>query len=234
MLKLDGVSVKYGRAQVIFDVSLEVPTGKIVALIGANGAGKSTLVNTISGFLRPSSGTILFEGKRIDTLAADEIVRRGVVQVAEGRQLFPALSIEDNLRMGGFVLSSKHEVQRSFERVFSLFPLLRDRRKAMAGSLSGGQQQMLAVGRALMAKPRMMIFDEPALGLAPIVIDDIINVIKSLNEEGMPVLLIEQNVALSLEISHHAHVLEKGKVVISGESEAVASNSHVETAYLGL
>jgi branched-chain amino acid transport system ATP-binding protein len=234
MLSIEGLNVQYGRAQVLFDVSLAVPAGEIVALIGANGAGKSTLVNTISGFQRPTSGQISFDGKRIDGLPPEAVVRAGIVQVAEGRQLFPALTIEENLRMGAFTRKGNALITQSLERVFGLFPILKERRRAAAQSLSGGQQQMLAIGRALMAEPRMMIFDEPSLGLAPLAIEHIFGVIRELNKGGMPILLIEQNVSLSLEISTHAHVLEKGHVVLSGKSEDVLKDPYVETAYLGL
>jgi branched-chain amino acid transport system ATP-binding protein len=234
MLSLSNVNVHYGRAQVLFDVSLQVPAGRIVALIGANGAGKSTLVNTVSGFIRPSSGEITFDGRRIDVLGPDDIVKLGIVQVAEGRQLFPGLTIEENLLMGGFTRKRRAEVQRSLERVLDLFPFLRERRRSAAQSLSGGQQQMLAIGRALMADPKMMIFDEPSLGLAPLAIEQVFEVIRGLNREGMPILIIEQNVAISLELSDHAHVLEKGRVTLDGPSVEVARNPYVETAYLGL
>lgn len=233
-LSLSNVSVHYGRAQVLFDVTIEVAAGEIVALIGANGAGKSTLVNAISGFVRPSSGEITFEGVRLDALSPERVVQHGVVQVAEGRQLFPALTIAENLLMGAFTRKQRSEIQKSLDRVYELFPILRERRGEAAQSLSGGQQQMLAIGRALMAAPRMMIFDEPSLGLAPIAIEQIFKVIQDLNREGMPILLIEQNVSLSLEISNHAHVLEKGCVTLSGQSSDVAKNPYVETAYLGL
>jgi branched-chain amino acid transport system ATP-binding protein len=234
MLSLSNVSVHYGRAQVLFDVTLEVAAGEIVALIGANGAGKSTLVNAISGFIRPSSGEISFDGTRLDALSPEGVVQRGVVQVAEGRQLFPSLTVEENLLMGAFTRKRRAEIQRSLDRVLDLFPILRERRRAAAQSLSGGQQQMLAIGRALMAEPNMMIFDEPSLGLAPIAIEQIFQVIRDLNRDGMPILLIEQNVSLSLELSSHAHVLEKGRITLSGRSAEVAKNSYVETAYLGL
>lgn len=234
MLSLSNISVHYGRAQVIFDVSLEVPAGEIVALIGANGSGKSTLVNAISGFVRPSSGQISFAGTLLDGQSPEEVVKLGMVQVAEGRQLFPGLTVEENLLMGAFTRRRRAEIQRSLARVFDLFQILQERRRAPAQSLSGGQQQMLAIGRALMAEPKMMIFDEPSLGLAPIAIEQIFQVICDLNRQGMPILLIEQNVSLSLELSSHAHVLEKGRITLSGRSADVAKNPYVETAYLGL
>jgi len=234
MLSLSNVNVHYGRAQVLFDVSFEVPAGDIVALVGANGAGKSTLVNSISGFIRPSSGEIVFDEKRVDALSPEDVVRLGVVQVAEGRQLFPGLTVEENLLMGAFTRRNRAETQQSLARVFDLFPILGERRRGAAQSLSGGQQQMLAIGRALMANPKMIIFDEPSFGLAPIAIEQVFQVIRDLNRQGMPILLIEQNVSLALELSSHAYVLEKGRITLSGRSADIATNPYVETAYLGL
>ena len=234
MLALSNVNVHYGHAQALFDVSFEVPAGSIVALVGANGAGKSTLVNAISGFIRPSSGRIVFGDTRVDGLSPEAVVRLGIVQVAEGRQLFPGLTVEENLLMGAFTRRSRVETQQSLARAFELFPFLGERRRVAAQSLSGGQQQLLAIGRALMADPKMMIFDEPSLGLAPIAIEQVFAVIRGLNRQGMPILLIEQNVSLSLELSSHAYVLEKGRITLSGRSADIAANPYVETAYLGL
>ena len=234
MLALEEVDISYGPAQAIAGVSFKVKKGEIVTLVGVNGAGKSTIVNAISGFLGPTKGTITFDGKNIVGVPPEDIVRLGIVQVAEGRQLFPELTVEENLTMGGYTLSSRLKLAAGFEKVYSIFPLLSERRRSSAQTLSGGQQQMLAIGRAMMSNPKMMIFDEPSFGLSPVAAEHTFEVIKGLNESGMPVLLIEQNVPLSLRISHFAHVLQKGRIVLSGPSQEVLRNSYIETAYLGL
>jgi branched-chain amino acid transport system ATP-binding protein len=234
MLDVRGVSVHYGRVQALAEVSIAVDRGEIVALVGANGAGKSTLVNVICGVIKPSAGEIHFAGRRIDRRGSVEVVRAGIVQVAEGRQLFPGLTVEENLRMGAYTVKDARRIRAGLEQVFESFPILRQRRAMLAQTLSGGEQQMLAVGRALMSEPSMVIFDEPSLGLAPLVVERILDFIRSLNVQGMPILLIEQNVALSLEISHRAYVLERGRVRLEGRSEDLLHNPHVETAYLGI
>lgn len=234
MLEVRGVGVHYGRVLALDAVSIEVGAGEIVALVGSNGAGKSTLVNAISGLVRATSGEISFDGRRTDTLSSMEIVRAGIVQVAEGRQLFPALTIEENLRMGAFTVRDKETVQRSIEETYSAFPVLGKRRSAYAQTLSGGEQQMLAIGRALMSRPKMLIFDEPSLGLAPMVVEKIFGFILELNKKGMPILLIEQNVQLSLGISHRGYVLERGRIVLADESKKLLRDPHVEAAYLGI
>jgi branched-chain amino acid transport system ATP-binding protein len=234
MLTLEGINISYGEAQVVEGVSFEVPKGQIVTLVGVNGAGKSTIVNSISGFLRPTSGSITFNGQNITGARPDEIVKLGIVQVAEGRQLFPELTIEENLAMGGYTVRDRSKRSAAFERVYSTFPLLLERKRSAAQTLSGGQQQMLAIGRALMSDPKMMIFDEPSFGLSPVAAEHTFEIIRNLNKSGIPVLLIEQNVPLSLRISQFAHVLEKGKIVLSGPSAEIAKDPHVETAYLGL
>lgn len=234
MLEVRGVGVHYGRILALDAVSIEVGAGEIVALVGSNGAGKSTLVNAISGLVRTTNGEISFDGRRTDTLSSMEIVRAGIVQVAEGRQLFPALTIEENLRMGAFTVCDKETVQASIEETYSVFPVLGKRRSAYAQTLSGGEQQMLAIGRALMSRPKMLIFDEPSLGLAPMVVEKIFGFILELNKKGMPILLIEQNVQLSLGISHRGYVLERGRIVLAGESKKLLRDPHVEAAYLGI
>jgi branched-chain amino acid transport system ATP-binding protein len=234
MLDVRSVSVHYGRVQALAEVSIAVDRGEIVALVGANGAGKSTLVNVICGVIKPSAGEIHFAGRRIDRRGSVEVVRAGIVQVAEGRQLFPGLTVEENLRMGAYTVKDARRIRAGLEQVFESFPILRQRRAMLAQTLSGGEQQMLAVGRALMSEPSMVIFDEPSLGLAPLVVERILDFIRKLNVQGMPILLIEQNVALSLEISHRAYVLERGRVRLEGRSEDLLHNPHVETAYLGI
>jgi branched-chain amino acid transport system ATP-binding protein len=234
MLDVQRMSVHYGRVQALAEVSIGVERGEIVALVGANGAGKSTLVNAICGVVAPSGGEVHFAGRRIDGRGSVEVVRAGIVQVAEGRQLFPGLTVEENLRMGAYTVKDARRVRESLERILESFPILRQRRAMLAQTLSGGEQQMLAVGRALMSEPKMVIFDEPSLGLAPLVVERILEFIRSLNAQGMPILLIEQNVALSLEISHRAYVLERGRMTLEGRSEDLLHNSHVESAYLGI
>lgn len=234
MLELKGVDICYGPAQVVAGVGFQVRKGEIVTLIGVNGSGKSTIVNSISGFLRPTKGSIEFNGRDITGAPPEDIVRMGIVQVAEGRQLFPELSIEENLAMGGYTVRDRAKLSAGFERVYAIFPLLRERRRSAAQTLSGGQQQMLAIGRALMSDPKMMIFDEPSFGLSPVAAEHTFGVIQDLNKTGIPVLLIEQNVPLSLRISRFAHVLEKGRIVLSGPSEEISKNPYIETAYLGL
>ncbi|MGR9202121.1 ABC transporter ATP-binding protein [Rhizobium leguminosarum] len=234
MLTLEGVDIRYGEALAVSDISFELRDHEITALVGVNGAGKSTVVNAISGFLRPTKGTITFSGRDLLGATPEQIVKLGIVQVAEGRQLFPELSVQENLMMGGYTLKDSKLVMSCFERVYDTFPLLHERRRSPAQTLSGGQQQMLAIGRAMMSNPKMMIFDEPSFGLSPIAAQHTFEVIKRLNESGIPILLIEQNVPLSLRISQQAHVLEKGRIVVSGPSAQVAKDPYVETAYLGL
>ena len=234
MLEVRGVSVHYGRVQALAEVSIGVDRGEIVALVGSNGAGKSTLVNAICGVVEPSAGEIHFADRRIDRRGSVQVVLAGIVQVAEGRQLFPGLTVEENLRMGAYTVRDARRIRESLERVFESFPILGQRRGMLAQTLSGGEQQMLAVGRALMSEPKMVIFDEPSLGLAPLIVERILDFIRALNAQGMPVLLIEQNVALSLEIAHRAYVLERGRVTLQGRSEDLLHNPHVESAYLGI
>ena len=234
MLEVRGLSVHYGRVQALAEVSIGVDRGEIVALVGSNGAGKSTLVKAMCGVVEPSAGEIHFAGRRIDRRGSVQVVLAGIVQVAEGRQLFPALTVEENLRMGAYTVRDARRIRESLERVFESFPILGQRRGMLAQTLSGGEQQMLAVGRALMSEPKMVIFDEPSLGLAPLIVERILDFIRALNAQGMPVLLIEQNVALSLEIAHRAYVLERGRVTLQGRSEDLLHNPHVESAYLGI
>ncbi len=234
MLKIENLGVHYGRVQVLHGVSLEVQSGEIVALLGANGSGKSTLVNTISGLNIPSAGQISFDGQSIHGMRPDRIVARGLIQVAEGRALFPALTIEENLRMGAYAVANRRKIQAGLDQVFSLFPILKDRRRLLAQTLSGGQQQMLAIARALMSQPRMIMLDEPSLGLAPLLVEQIFAVIGTLHKNGLPVLLIEQNVMLSLKMSHRAYVLERGRITLAGLSADLLKDPQVEKAYLGV
>jgi branched-chain amino acid transport system ATP-binding protein len=234
MLEISDLSVHYDRIPALSGVTLRVEAGEIVALLGANGAGKSTLVNTASGLIAPKSGRITFDGVEIAGRPAETIARRGLIQVPEGRQLFPLLTIEENLRMGAYLVRDPQRVAESLDEVFGLFPVLKDRRRLTAQTLSGGQQQMLAIGRALMSRPRMMMLDEPSLGLAPLLVAQIFAVIQTLHRRGLPILLIEQNAALSLTVSHRAYVLEHGRIILSGPSRELLTNPQVEKAYLGI
>jgi branched-chain amino acid transport system ATP-binding protein len=233
LLKLEGVDVAYGPIPALRAISLEVPQGNIVALLGANGAGKTTLIRTISGLLHPKKGTLTFLGQRIDRWPSDKIVEAGIVQIPEGRQLFSQLSVLENLRMGAF-LRKDRDTKTDLDRVFTYFPVLRERLSQDAGTLSGGEMQMLAVGRALVARPRLLMLDEPSLGLAPVLVQRLFAVIKDLNQsQGLTVLLAEQNAHMSLRISHYAYVLENGRIGLSGISEELRRNPAVRELYLG-
>lgn len=234
MLEVRDVNVFYGDLQVIWGVSFHVERAEIVSLIGANGAGKTTLLKTISGLLRPAPGEIHFDGKPIHTLRPYKLIEMGIVHVPEGRRLFVEMTVEENLDMGALKGEAKKQREQTKEMVYELFPRLKERRRQIAGTLSGGEQQMLAIGRGLMAKPRLMMFDEPSLGLAPILVKEIFNVIKRIRNEGTTVLIVEQNVKQSLSISDRAYVLENGRIVMEGTGESMLQNEHVKTAYLGV
>jgi branched-chain amino acid transport system ATP-binding protein len=234
MLEIRDLTVHYGRVPALSDVALSVQGGEIVALLGANGAGKSTLVNTVSGLNVPTSGVISFDSERIDGHPPEAVARRGLIQVPEGRQLFPLLTIEENLRMGAFLVRDGKRIAQSLEEVYALFPILKERRRLAAQTLSGGQQQMLAIGRALMSQPRMLMLDEPSLGLAPLLVEQIFAVIGTLHQRGLSILLIEQNATLSLTVSHRAYVLERGRITLEGPSKELLTNPRVEKAYLGI
>lgn len=233
MLTLQGVDVHYGSICALKQVSLHVREGELITLIGANGAGKSTTLKVISGLLRPSTGTIIFGGDRIDGRSPEEIVRRGVVHCPEGRRVFPELTVRDNLEMGAFVRRDKDGIRRDFDHVFAMFPILRERARQPAGTLSGGEQQMLAVSRALLSRPRLLMLDEPSLGLAPVIVDAMVETIQRLNESGTTILLVEQNADLALEIADRAYLLETGHLVMEGPARALLENDHVQRAYLG-
>ena len=234
MLTVRNLSVDYGQARALHNVSIDVPRGGRVALVGANGAGKPTLVNAICGIVPAAEGTVEFEGQSISGRAPEQIVRLGIVQVAEGRQLFPGLTVEENLSMGAYTVANVRQVRQSMSEVFAMFPLLEERRRAPAQLLSGGEQQMLAVGRALMSRPKMIVFDEPSLGLAPLFVERIFSVLEQLSQQGIPILLIEQNVRLSLTVTNHAYVLERGRIVLEGASASLLHDPHVEASYLGV
>ncbi len=235
MLKVNGIDVAYGDVQVLKDVSLDVQEKELVAVIGANGAGKTTLMRTISGLLKPKKGFIEFQGTRISDLEPHKVTEQGVVQVPEGRLLFPLMSVRENLEMGAFTLKDKNEIAERMKTVYELFPRLKEREKQAAGTMSGGEQQMVAVGRALMSSPKFMMFDEPSLGLAPKLVIQIFDLVVKINKElGITVLLVEQNVQHSCQISDRAFVVENGEVVISGTGAEMLENPHVRRAYLGL
>ncbi len=233
MLKVDAINVYYGNIQALKGVSLEINRGEIVTLIGANGAGKSTLLKTISGLLKPKQGEILHEGVSIAGKPAQIMVKRGISQVPEGRRVFANMSVEENLELGAYVRNDKVGIQEDFEKVFRLFPRLLERRKQQAGTLSGGEQQMLAMGRALMARPKLLLLDEPSMGLAPLLVKTIFNIIKEINKDGTTILLVEQNANMALSIANRAYVIETGRVVTSGTAEELNASDQVKQAYLG-
>ena len=234
MLEIKNLVVNYGAIVALHGISLSVPDGKIVTLIGANGAGKTTSLKTISGLLKPKGGEILYDGKNIAGLPPHQIVARGISQAPEGRMIFANLTVLENLQLGAYLQKDKDTVRRELERVFVLFPRLKERVKQIAGTLSGGEQQMLAIGRALMSRPRLLLLDEPSLGLAPLLVKTIFEKIVEINrEQGLTILLVEQNANLALEISHFGYVLETGKVVLKGDSKELRQNPKVKSAYLG-
>jgi len=233
MLAIEKLQVAYGKVQALWDVTLGVPDGEIVALVGANGAGKTTLLKTVSGLLRRHSGSITYEGKHIEEASPPEIVRHGVVHVPEGRKLFPEMTVIDNLLMGAFTVPQSERPQR-LERVFDIFPVLKERRKQIAGTLSGGEQQMVAIGRGLMGGPKLLMLDEPSLGLAPILVEEVFRVITEINRLGVTVLLVEQNTQNALSLAHKGFVMELGRIALSGSGSELLANSNVRKAYLGL
>ncbi|AEH46597.1 ABC transporter ATP-binding protein [Parageobacillus thermoglucosidasius] len=233
MLKVENVNVFYGNIQALKGVSLEVKEGEIVTLIGANGAGKSTLLKTISGLIKPKQGDILYEGQSIAGKAAQTIVKRGISHVPEGRRVFANMTVEENLELGAFLRKNKQEIQQDFEKVYHLFPRLYERRKQLAGTLSGGEQQMLAIGRALMARPRLLLLDEPSMGLAPLLVKTIFRIIEEINSFGTTILLVEQNANMALSVADRAYVIESGRVVLSGLAEELNDSEQVKKAYLG-
>lgn len=234
MLKVNHIDVHYGDLQVIWDVTFEVKEKEILVLVGANGAGKSTTIKAISSLVKPSQGTIEFRGKRLDQLPPYKIIELGIVHVPEGRRLFPDMSVEENLIMGSLHGRAKEQRSRSLDRVYGLFSRLEERKKQNAGTLSGGEQQMLAVGRGMMSLPELMMFDEPSLGLAPLLVQEIFGLVKTINKEGVTVLLVEQNVRLTLAMCHRAYVLENGRVVLGGQGAELLENAHVKEAFLGI
>jgi branched-chain amino acid transport system ATP-binding protein len=233
LLALDGIETYYGSIQALKGISFKVPEGSIVTLLGANGAGKSTTLKSISGLLPPSRGTVAFLGRRIDGLPSEEIVRLGISHVPEGRELFPELTVLENLKMGAYTRRDKKAIQRSLERVQEHFPILAERRSQLAATLSGGEQQMLAIGRALMAEPKLMLLDEPSLGLAPKLVAEIFGIIREIHESGTTVLLVEQNANKALSIADYGYVLETGTISLAGDSQQLLRDDQVRRSYLG-
>jgi branched-chain amino acid transport system ATP-binding protein len=233
MLSVEDIHTYYGHIHALKGISLEVKEKEIVCLIGSNGAGKSTTLMTVNGILHPAEGRILFLGQDITTLPADKIAGLGITQVPEGRRILPRLSVEDNLEMGAFLVKDKKKIRKNRDEVFELFPLLAKRRKQQGGTLSGGEQQMLAIGRALMSKPKLLLLDEPSLGLAPLIVEKIFDIIRQINESGTTIFLVEQNANMALSISGNAYVMESGLITLTGAAKDLAKDEAIRKAYLG-
>jgi len=233
LLSLTNVETYYGSIRALKGVSLDVPEGQTVTLLGANGAGKTTTLKTISGITPAARGAIAFMGQRIDRLAPEKIVRLGISHVPEGRQVFKDLTVTENLKMGAYTRKGRRDIEASLQRVYAYYPILQERRHQPAGTLSGGEQQMLAIGRALMARPRLLLLDEPSLGLAPKLVEEIFQIIKTINHEGMTVLLVEQNANKALQVAHYGYVLETGRMTLMDEAKKLLQNDHVRRSYLG-
>jgi branched-chain amino acid transport system ATP-binding protein len=233
ILEIDDIHTYYGSIQALKGISLTVNEGEVVTLLGANGAGKTTTLRSINGLNRPRRGSIRFQGRDITTVAPHEIVKRGIAQSPEGRRLFPRMSVTENLEMGAFQRKDKSEIREDMDRVFELFPRLQERRNQRAGTMSGGEQQMCAIGRALMARPKLLLLDEPSLGLAPIFVERIFDIVKQINEQGTSILLVEQNALMALDHAHRGYVLETGHIVLADSAEALKTNEDVRKTYLG-
>lgn len=233
LLEISDLHVKYGNVEALHGIDLAVEEGEIVSILGANGAGKSTTLMTISGLLKPSSGSIRFQGEMFHKLPAHEVVRRGVAQVPEGRRVFGTLSVLENLSLGAFTRKDHSEKKRSQDWIFELFPILAQRRHQLAGTLSGGEQQMLAVGRALMSRPRILLLDEPSLGLAPLLVRAIFQTLREINSTGVTIVLVEQNARAALKLAHRGYVMEVGRIVLADSSHALMANPQIQSAYLG-
>jgi len=234
LLRVENINTFYSSIQVLRDVSFDIQEGEVVSMVGGNGAGKTTLLKTISGLLSPRLGTIHFLGERIDRLPPYKIVEKGAIQIPEGRKLFPPLTVLENLKLGAYLPSNKEKRAESLKRVFQIFPILEERKDQLAGTLSGGEQQMLAIGRGLMSLPKLLMLDEPSLGLAPLMVKEIFRVINAINKQGTTILLVEQNVKQSLALANRGYVLENGRIVLSGNSDELLRNEHTKKAYLGI
>lgn len=234
LLKVDDIHVHFGNVAALKGVSLEVGEADFVTLIGSNGAGKSTTLRTISGLSHPSAGTIVFDGERIDALGADKILKLGIAHVPEGRRVFKDLTVTENLLLGAFTRDDQEGIKKDLEATFDRFPRLRERQNQSARTMSGGEQQMLSIGRALMSRPRVLLLDEPSLGLAPTIVRDIAHILMEINKQGVSIVLVEQNAELALELARHGYVLETGNVALEGEAQSLMDNDHVRKAYLGI
>jgi branched-chain amino acid transport system ATP-binding protein len=233
MLKLDSIESYYGKIQALKGISLDIPAGGIIAILGANGAGKSTTLRTISGLIQPARGRILFQGEPIHKVAPHRIVRLGICQVPEGRDVFMGLTVQENLKMGAFTRKEGKEVQKNLGRIYVSFPILKDRFRQQAGTLSGGEQQMLAIARGLMSNPKLMLLDEPSLGLAPLMVEEIFQIIKDINQEGVTILLVEQNANMALQTAQYGYVMETGHIALHDTAENLIENDYVRRVYLG-
>jgi len=234
MLNVKNVSTSYGMVQILRDVSFEVKEKEIVTIIGPNGAGKTTLVETIIGLLHPKNGEIIFKGENIEKLPPYEIVKRRLILIPEGREIFPRLTVEENLKLGAYTTNGKVKVKEAKERAFEIFPVLKKKEKALAQTLSGGEQQMLVICRSLMSNPDLLILDEPSLGLAPLIVEKVLDTVRKINEEGVTILLVEQNIHDSLDIADRGYVLEQGKIILEGKSRELLCNNHIKEVYMGL
>jgi branched-chain amino acid transport system ATP-binding protein len=234
LLQVENINTYYSAVQVLRDITFNIQKGEIVSMVGANGAGKTTIIKTVSGLLSPRSGFIHFLGERIDRVPSHKIVERGLIQIAEGRKLFFPLTVLENLRLGAFHALAKEKREQSLEKVFKTFPILAERKTQLAGTLSGGEQQMLAIGRGLMSLPKLLMLDEPSLGLAPMLVKEIFQVVTQINSQGTTILLVEQNVRQSLALANRGYVLENGRIVLSGRSEDLLNDEHTRKAYLGM
>jgi len=234
MLEVENVSAGYGMVQILWDVSFKINEKEIVSIIGPNGAGKTTLVKTIIGLLPPKSGSIRFKGESIGKLPPYAIAKKGINLIPEGREIFPRMTVDENLRLGAYIVTEKSKVKESKEKVYQIFPILKKKEKLLAQTLSGGEQQMLVIGRSLMSNPQLLILDEPSLGLAPIIVEKVLDTLSKINEDGVTILLVEQNIRDSLTIANRGYVLEEGKIIIEGEGRELLANNHIKEVYLGI
>ncbi|MDD3792234.1 MAG: ABC transporter ATP-binding protein [Candidatus Bathyarchaeota archaeon] len=234
MLELENVSAGYGMVQILRDINFKVNEKEIVSIIGPNGAGKTTLVRTIMGLIKPSAGSIKFKGENIEKIETYDIVKKGLTMIPEGREIFPRMTVEENLLLGAYTVKDKVKIKETKEKVYKIFPVIKKKEKALAQTLSGGEQQMLVICRSLMSNPELLILDEPSLGLAPIIVEKVLDTVRVINEEGVTVLLVEQNIHDSLNVANRGYVIEQGKIVLEGNSRELLSNRHIKEVYLGL
>jgi branched-chain amino acid transport system ATP-binding protein len=234
MLEVENLSSGYGTVQILWDVSFRINEKEIISIIGPNGAGKTTLVRTIAGLLPTKTGTIRFKGENIEKTPPYEIVKKGLTLIPEGREIFPRLTVDENMRLGAYTINDKSKVGELKERVYQIFPVLKKKEKVLAQTLSGGEQQMLVIGRSLMSNPKLLILDEPSLGLAPIIVEKVLDTLEMINDDGVTILLVEQNIRDSLNIANRAYVLEEGKIIIEGEGRELLNNEHIKEVYLGV